>query len=85
MLNMFIAILGNTYQEVKEDWKRNKFFQKVDTIYELELLMLWNFKSKNEKFLVYGKNEKENDLPTREDIQDDLKKYKLDIEKRQKH
>jgi hypothetical protein len=44
MLNMFIAILGNTYQRVQEEWKRNRYFQKVETIYDLELLMLWNYK-----------------------------------------
>jgi hypothetical protein len=26
MLNMFIAILGNTYTDVQEEWKRNKYF-----------------------------------------------------------
>lgn len=56
MMNMFIAILGNTYNTVQEEWKRNKYFQKVECIYDLELLMVWNYKTKGKKFLVYGQD-----------------------------
>ena len=54
MMNLLIAILGNTYLEVKEEWKRNKFYQKVRITYELELIMRWNYKKSEKMFLIYG-------------------------------
>jgi hypothetical protein len=42
MLNLLIAILGNAYIEVIEEWPRNKFYQKVGVILDLELLLFWN-------------------------------------------
>jgi hypothetical protein len=57
MMNLLIAILGQTYVDVKEKWAENMYFQKVSIIYDLELIMFWNKNAKSNKFhLLYAKN-----------------------------
>jgi hypothetical protein len=60
MMNLLIAILGQAYVDVKEKWFENMYHQKVNIIYDLELLMLWNRNAASDKFhLLYAKNMKE--------------------------
>jgi hypothetical protein len=42
MLNLLIAILGNAYIRVKDEWRMKKFYEKIVVIYDLELLVFWN-------------------------------------------
>jgi hypothetical protein len=57
MMNILIAILGQTYVNVKEKWQQNTYYQKVSIIYDLEMLMFWNKNEKNtKKHLLYARN-----------------------------
>ena len=57
MMNLLIAILGKTYVDVKDKWAENTYFQKVSIIYDLELVMFWNYNDKSQPFhLLYAKN-----------------------------
>jgi hypothetical protein len=55
MMNLLIAILGQTYNDVKESWADNMYYDKVSIIYDLELLMVWNRKVRTSKsHLLYA-------------------------------
>jgi hypothetical protein len=57
MMNLLIAILGQSFVDVKEKWDDNMYYQKVCIVYDLELLMVWNMKARpNKKQLLYAQN-----------------------------
>ena len=48
------------------------FYQKVEVIYDLELLMIWNRKKNGKQYLVYGLNNEPDHQPNLTSIKNDL-------------
>ena len=87
MLNLLIAIISDTFGEVKKAEKRTKIWEKWNIITEIDVMLSQNIKTeqKKEKYLIYIYNEKhEKEFIENEEDQQKVAHLHKMIEKNQK-